>query len=122
MTHRLTLRAIEPVTHDTNHLVFDRPGGYSWRPGQATLLRLDRDGWRDQKRPFTFVSDPDVTEEHKPGLEHGQIDGDVLDRHVAHWEQHFYVCGPRGMEDALTETLKTRGAPEERIVSEDHPD
>ena len=44
MTHRLTLRRIEPVTHDVNRLVFDRPDGYDFTPGQATLMRLDRDG------------------------------------------------------------------------------
>lgn len=55
MTHTLTLQAIEPVTHDTHHLVFERPENYAYTPGQATLLRLDRDGWREKKRPFTFT-------------------------------------------------------------------
>jgi ferredoxin-NADP reductase len=58
MTHRLTLREIDPVTHDVNRLVFDRPEGYDFTPGQATLMRLDRDGWRDEERPFTFTSLP----------------------------------------------------------------
>lgn len=55
MTHKLTLQAIEPVTHDTNHLLFDRPEGYDFAPGQATDFALDRDGWRDEQRPFTFT-------------------------------------------------------------------
>lgn len=59
MTHTLTLQKIEPVTHDVHHLVFDRPEGYDFTPGQATELALDRDGWRDEKRPFTFVNLPD---------------------------------------------------------------
>ncbi|EAQ01711.1 putative flavodoxin reductase [Pseudooceanicola batsensis HTCC2597] len=59
MTHTLTLKRIEPVTHDTNHLWFDRPEGFEFRPGQAVELALDADGWRDEKRPFTFVSLPD---------------------------------------------------------------
>lgn len=58
MTHRLTLQQIEPVTHDVNRLVFDRPDGYDFTPGQATLMRLDRDGWRDEERPFTFTNLP----------------------------------------------------------------
>lgn len=58
MTNTLTLQSIEPVTHDTNRLVFDRPGGFDFRPGQATDLRLDRDGWRDETRPFTFTNLP----------------------------------------------------------------
>ncbi|SEK49261.1 hypothetical protein SAMN05444413_10227 [Roseivivax marinus] len=58
MPHTLTLKRIEPVTHDTNHLVFDRPDGVEFKPGQAVDLALDRDGWRDEKRPFTFTSLP----------------------------------------------------------------
>lgn len=58
MAHRLKLQSIEPVTHDTHHLVLPKPEGYTWRPGQATDVAIDRDGWRDEKRPFTFVNDP----------------------------------------------------------------
>lgn len=59
MTHKLSLKRIEPVTHDTNHLVFDRPEGYDFTPGQATELAVLKDGWEDEKRPFTFTSLPD---------------------------------------------------------------
>ncbi|MAQ86233.1 MAG: flavodoxin reductase [Maritimibacter sp.] len=60
MTHTLTLKAIEPVTHDVNHLVFDRPKGFEFTPGQATDFALDKDGWRDEQRPFTFTGLPDA--------------------------------------------------------------
>lgn len=59
MTHRLSLRSIEPVTHDTYRLRFVRPTGYDFTPGQATDLALDRDGWREEARPFTFTSLPE---------------------------------------------------------------
>ncbi|OWU85771.1 flavodoxin reductase [Oceanicola sp. 22II-s10i] len=59
MTHTLTLKTIEPVTPDTYHLVFDRPKSLSFQPGQGVDLALDRDGWRDEARPFTPVSLPD---------------------------------------------------------------
>ena len=59
MTHKLTLKSIAPVTHDTFHLVFDRPEGFDFTPGQAVDLALDREGWREEKRPFTFTSLPD---------------------------------------------------------------
>ena len=58
MTHALTLKKIESVTPDTHHLVFDRPDGLSFEPGQAVDMALDRDGWRDEKWPFTFVNLP----------------------------------------------------------------
>lgn len=59
MTYKLTLKSITPVTHDTNRLRFDKPAGFDFRPGQATLMTLDRDGWREEERPFTFTSLPD---------------------------------------------------------------
>lgn len=58
MTHELTLRRIEPVTPDVHRLVFDKPDGLEFEPGQAVDLALDKDGWRDEKRPFTFTSLP----------------------------------------------------------------
>ncbi|KUF11159.1 FAD-binding oxidoreductase [Pseudoponticoccus marisrubri] len=64
MTHQLTLHAIEPVTHDTHHLIFDKPKGLSFTPGQAVDLALDRDGWREAKRPFTFTSLPSEDQLH----------------------------------------------------------
>lgn len=58
MTHTLTLQKIEAVTPDTHHLWFDYPEGFRHTPGQAVDLALDRDGWRDEARPFTPVSLP----------------------------------------------------------------
>jgi len=59
MSYTVELKKIEPVTHDTNHLVFKRPEGFTFEPGQATDFSLDKDGWRDKKRPFTFVNLPE---------------------------------------------------------------
>lgn len=58
MSYTLTLKTIEPVTHDTNHLVFNRPEGYEFKPGQATDFALAKEGWQDEKRPFTFTGLP----------------------------------------------------------------
>ena len=64
MTHTLTLKSIDPVTHDTWHLTFDHPEEFQFEPGQATHMALDKDGWRDKDRPFTMTSAPgaDVVE------------------------------------------------------------
>lgn len=59
MTHHLTLKQIEPVTHDTYHLVFDRPEGFAFTPGQGVELFVQKDGWKDKGRPFTPVTLPD---------------------------------------------------------------
>ncbi len=58
MSRKLTLQSIEPVTHDVNHLVFDRPDGLDFVPGQAIDMALDKEGWREERRPFTFTSLP----------------------------------------------------------------
>lgn len=49
-----------PVTHNVRHYRVERPRGYSFTPGQATEVTIDREGWRDKKRPFTFTSLPDA--------------------------------------------------------------
>jgi len=56
MTYELTLRSKQSVTPDTNHYVFNKPEGLEYKPGQATEMTLLKDGWRDEPRPFTFVS------------------------------------------------------------------
>jgi len=59
LTYDLTLDDIAPVTHDTYRLRMARPDGYVFRPGQACMLAVDRNGWRDEARPFTFTSMPE---------------------------------------------------------------
>ena len=53
-----TLKAINPVTHDTNHYVFSRPDGLKFEPGQAVEISIQKEGWKDEGRPFTFTSMP----------------------------------------------------------------
>ena len=59
MTYTLTLKEKHPVTHDTYRLVFDRPEGFDFKPGQCTHWALDEDGWRDEDRAFTMTSQPE---------------------------------------------------------------
>lgn len=49
-----------PVTHNVRHYRLERPKGYHFSPGQATEVSIDRDGWQDKKRPFTFTCLPDA--------------------------------------------------------------
>lgn len=61
MPHTLNILSIVPVTHDVHCIRLEKPQGYEFVPGQATDVCLDKDGWRDEKRPFTFTclnSDP----------------------------------------------------------------
>lgn len=63
MTDKSVLKAKSALTHDTNHYVFSRPDGMQFEPGQAAELAIQKNGWKDAGRPFTFVSmpsDPDL--------------------------------------------------------------
>ena len=59
MPHILPLKAITPVTHDVHHFKLPKPEGYSFTPGQATEVSINRGDWKKEKRPFTFTSLPD---------------------------------------------------------------
>ena len=59
MTYRLVLQDRTPVTHDVNKFTFNRPDGIQFEQGQATELTLQKEGYRDEGRPFTFTSQPE---------------------------------------------------------------
>lgn len=56
MSHTLEIQDIQSVTHDVRRIRLKKPAGYTFTPGQATEVVVDRDGWRDEGRPFTFTS------------------------------------------------------------------
>lgn len=56
MSHKVEILEIEEITHDVRAYTFEKPDGYSFAPGQATEVAIDKDGWRDEKRPFTFTN------------------------------------------------------------------
>ncbi len=63
MAYSVRIKDIKQITHDVKQFTFEKPEGYEFEPGQATEVSLDKEGWRDKKRPFTFTSlneDPDL--------------------------------------------------------------
>ena len=56
MPHTVKILDIAEITHDVRRLTVEKPEGYAFTPGQATDVAIDRDGWRDQQRPFTFTA------------------------------------------------------------------
>ena len=56
MPHKVEILNAEPVTYDVRRFTVQKPQGYRFAPGQATLVAIDRQGWQDKKRPFTFTS------------------------------------------------------------------
>lgn len=56
MAHTVKILETESITHDVKRLTIEKPDGYEFEPGQATEVAIDKEGWRDEKRPFTFTS------------------------------------------------------------------
>lgn len=56
MSHTVKILEKTPVTHNVNRYVVEKPEGYTFTPGQATEVAIDKDNWRDETRPFTFTS------------------------------------------------------------------
>lgn len=48
----------EKATHNVTHLITEKPEGFSFLPGQAADLSVDKPEWREELRPFTFTSHP----------------------------------------------------------------
>lgn len=59
MSHTVEIKDIQQLTHDVKQFRFEKPDGYEFEPGQATEVAIDKDGWREKKRPFTFTSTND---------------------------------------------------------------
>lgn len=66
MTHTVKIIAIEPVTHDVDRYVLEKPEGFSFTPGQATEVCIDTPQWREKKRSFTFTCLPKWTVWNSP--------------------------------------------------------
>jgi len=47
---------IEFVTHNVKRFILEKPENYNYEEGQFTTLSINKDGLRDRKKPFSFVS------------------------------------------------------------------
>ncbi|MFP4024835.1 MAG: FAD-binding oxidoreductase [Thiohalospira sp.] len=56
MEHIVKILKIENITHDVKRFVLEKPEGYNFKPGQATSLSINKNGLKEEKRPFTFTS------------------------------------------------------------------
>lgn len=59
-SHIVKIQSIEFVTHDVLQIVTEKPAGYVFTPGQATEVAINKEKWKEEKRPFTFTSLPDA--------------------------------------------------------------
>jgi len=53
------ITSIEHITHDVLQIITEKPTHYQFTPGQATEISVNKNGWKAEKRPFTFTGLPE---------------------------------------------------------------
>jgi ferredoxin-NADP reductase len=53
------IKSILQLNHDVLQIITEKPSKYRFSPGQATDIAINKSGWTDQTRPFTFSNLPD---------------------------------------------------------------
>jgi ferredoxin-NADP reductase len=56
--HTVKILDSDYVTDDVKRFLVQKPVGYTFEPGQATEVSINKPEWKDQRRPFTFTSLP----------------------------------------------------------------
>ena len=56
MEYKLRILEIVNVARNVKAYRIEKPADYDFIPGQATEVSIDRPGWENEKRPFTFTS------------------------------------------------------------------
>ena len=57
--HIVEINSIKHITHDVLQIVTEKPLKFTFAPGQATEVSINKSGWKDEKRPFTFTCLPE---------------------------------------------------------------
>jgi ferredoxin-NADP reductase len=57
--YTVKVRSLNKVTHDVLQIETEKPTGFNFIPGQATEISINKDGWQNEKRPFTFTCLPE---------------------------------------------------------------
>lgn len=91
-THIVRILSIRPITHDVRSYRVEKPAGYSFVPGQATEVALNKPEWKAERRPFTFTSlneEPTLEFTIKsyndhPGMTHALWEAQIGDSLILH--------------------------------------
>jgi hypothetical protein len=54
--YTVKILSVENVTHNVKRFRYEKPPGYHFNPGQATEVSVNKPGWEEERRPFTFTS------------------------------------------------------------------
>ena len=53
------IKSISHINYNVVQIVTEKPEHFNFKPGQATEISINRNGWAAEKRPFTFTSLPE---------------------------------------------------------------
>lgn len=56
--HHVKIKSIRHITHDVLQIEIEKPQPFNFIPGQAVEISINKEGWKTEKRPFTFTSLP----------------------------------------------------------------
>jgi len=56
MEFTLKVLSVKEVTHNVRCIRLEKPEGYKFVPGQATEVSINKPGFENEKRPFTFTA------------------------------------------------------------------
>ena len=56
--HVVRVLDVYHVTHDVLRIIIEKPEQYDFNPGQATEVAINKPGWTEERRPFTFTCLP----------------------------------------------------------------
>lgn len=57
--HIVRVKSVDKATRDVLKIVTENPQKYTFTPGQATEVSLNKNDWKDETRPFTFTCLPE---------------------------------------------------------------
>lgn len=57
--HTVKVKSVDRVAHDVLRIVTAKPRQYIFNPGQATDIAINKNGWQNEIRPFTFTCLPE---------------------------------------------------------------
>lgn len=81
----LKIKSIDKLTHDVLQIKTHKPSGLKFKPGQATEIFINKEGWKEEGRPFTFTSlpeDEDLEFVIKTYTDHDGMTNKLLDLEV----------------------------------------
>lgn len=56
--YTVSVKSIDHVTHDVLRIITDKPEGFNFVSGQADNISINKRGWLNEERPFTFTNLP----------------------------------------------------------------